>query len=279
LPCSQQTQMLGAWKGKKDISVVDVALFVQGKEGAPADAKTVALDHFEYDMDSDASNQKKLELLEQLVHDKKKVLIVTLIDPLFYLESAANGSVDTSAAGRERSRTLQRWGKVLDSFTTKRLQCTSLTYSKACYRILWSTFTRNEQAAFYSLAQDGWANYKNRAALEHLLLRGLIQRTPMFQIAPEFGHFGEFIGGAVTREERSRWDTLHVPGYFEWDGLRVMFVILLSGTVAAVLFFNQFVVLGYITSVISAFLPVAKLLTDMRGSRGAQATKTDGASA
>src|SRR5262249_12284328 len=146
--------------------------------------------------------------------------------------------------------------------------------SKACYRLLWSTCTRNERAALYGLAHDGWANYKNRAALEHLWQRGLLQRAPMFQITDRYADFGEFISGAVTREERNRWDVLHVPGIFDWDGLKATLIVVLTGTVAVVLFFNQQEVLGYITGAISTVLPLAKLLSDLRGSRGAAQAKT-----
>jgi hypothetical protein len=277
LPCSEKSIAL---ESRKDVSTIDLVHFIHDKQGLPKSAgNIVALDHFEVDMDDDAANEKKLELLEHLVRSKKTVLIITTIDPLFYLESAANGSIDTSASSRERSRMLQRWGRVLADFTKFRLKAEPMKCSKACYRILWSSFTRNEQAAFYGLARDGWANHKNHAALEHLLLRGLIRRTPMFEIAPEYADFAEYIRHAVTREERESWDVRHAPEFLDWDGLRVMFIILLTGTVAAVLFFSHFEVLGYITSAISVVLPLAKLLTDVRSGRGATAAKTDGASA
>src|SRR5262249_55769373 len=85
LPCSEKTRMLEA---EKCITVVDAALFLQGKQPAPDPASAiVAIDHFEFDMDDDAANCKKLDLLEQLVRNKQRVLIITTIDPLFYLES------------------------------------------------------------------------------------------------------------------------------------------------------------------------------------------------
>ncbi|HXA86609.1 MAG TPA: hypothetical protein VNZ47_16110 [Candidatus Dormibacteraeota bacterium] len=277
LPCSERSKAL---KSRKDVSTIDLVHFIHDRQGLPkSTGNTVALDHFEVDMDDDAANEKKLELVDHLVRSNKTVLIITTIDPMFYLESAANGSIDTSAKGSERSRTLQRWGRLLEDFTKFRLKGEAMKCSKACYSILWSSFTRNEQAAFYGLARDGWANHKNHAALEHLLLRGLIRRTPMFEIAPECADFAEYIKRAVTREERESWDVRHAPEFLDWDGLRVMFIILLTGTVAAVLFFSHFEVLGYITSAISVVLPLAKLLTDVRSGRGATATKTDGASA
>jgi hypothetical protein len=278
MPCSGKSGLLEA--RKNDISVINVALLIQSGGRVSDDLlPVVALDHFEIDMDNEAANKTKLELVEKLLRDEKKVLIITTIDPLFYLESTAEGTGDTSATGRERTRTLQRWGRALSDFTRGRLQSSDPTCSTACYRILWTSCTRNEQVALYGLAHDGWANYKNSAALEHLAERGMITDTPMFQLMPKYADFGAFISGTVTRDERKRWDIQHPAGYFDWDGLRGMFIILLTGTVAAVLFFNQQVVLGSLTSAISAVLPLAKALSDMRSSRNAAPAKSGGTAA
>jgi hypothetical protein len=279
LPCTERTKVL---ESTEDVSTIDLVHYLQGNQNLPESTQNiVVLDNFDIDMDDDAVNEKKLGLLEYLMRGNAKVLIITTIDPVFYLESAANGSLDTSIEGRKRTRMLQRWGRALAAFTTLRLMDGEQVWVKprSCYRHLWSSLTRNERAAFYGLARDGWANHKNHAALEHLLLRGLIQRTPMFQVAPPYAEFADYIKRAVTREERESWDVRHAPGFLDWDGLRVMFIIMLTGTVAAVLFFSHFEVLGYITSAISVVLPLAKLLTDMRTSRGAPATKTDEAAA
>jgi hypothetical protein len=279
LPCSERTKVL---ESRKHVTTIDLVHYLQSNPGLPKSTQNiVVLDNFDVDMDDDAVNEKKLELLEYLVQGNKRVLIITTIDPVFYLESAANGSLDTSTEGHKRTRLLQRWGHALAAFITLRLMDEEQNWVKlkSCYRRLWSSFTRNERAAFYGLARDGWANHKNHAALEHLLLRGLIQRTPMFQVAPAYAEFADYIKRAVTREERESWDVRHAPSFLDWDGLRVMFIILLTGTVAAVLFFSHFEVLGYITSAISVVLPLAKLLTDMRTSRGASPAKADGAAA
>ena len=278
LPCSERTKVL---ESRKDVTTIDLVQYLQSQGLPESTENIVVLDNFDADMDDDAVNEKKLELLEYLGRGNKRVLIITTIDPGFYLESAANGCLDTSTEGRKRTRMLQRWGRALAAFTTLRLMDGEQKWvkPKSCYRHLWSSLTRNERAAFYGLARDGWANHKNHAALEHLLLRGLILRTPMFQVAPRYAEFADYIKRAVTREERESWDVRHAPSFLDWDGLRVMFIILLTGTVAAVLFFSHFEVLGYITSAISVVLPLAKLLTDMRTNRGATTAKTDEAAA
>jgi hypothetical protein len=265
-PCSDVSATLEA----QNIKTTNMALFLQERQSGPEkSAKTIVLEDFDFEMNNSSLNNKKLELLEQLLKEGRKIVIITTIDPLFYLETMAHyGGEQPDAAGQERYRTLQRWAKVLEQFTTHRLNSKPKIWNEISCAMLRSTCTPLERAALYGLACDGWANYKNRAALEHLSKRGLIQSKPVFQIAPEYGEFAGYLRGAITREERSSWDVSHTPSFFEWDGVRVMFIILLLGTLAAVLIFNKHDVLGYITGAVSAFTPVAKLLSDMRAGRG-----------
>jgi hypothetical protein len=261
-PCSDVSATLES----QNIGATNMALFLQEKQSAPEKgAGTVVLDHFDFEMDKDSTNNRKLELLQELLKERRKIVIITTIDPLFYFETVRHYGEEHPGTGQERYRMLQSWAKVLEQFTTYRLNNKPKIWNEISCAMLRSTCTPLERAALYGLACDGWANYKNRAALEHLAKRGLIQSTPRFQIAPEYGEFARYLRGAMTPEERSSWDVLHTPHLFEWDGLRVMFIILLLGTVAAVLIFNKHNVLGYVTGAVSAVTPLAKLWSDMRG--------------
>jgi hypothetical protein len=262
LPLTGKTKLL---EQRNDIVLVDIATSVGKTLDLSSGDMPVVLDHFEFRMDSKEANRWKLELLEKLVvRQRRKVIIVTTIDPLFYFE-AASGPSKTLLAEFRYERSLEQWQRVLVDFKLMRLQTSSPVISTAYYSSLWSSCTWNEQVALYDLAHDRWTNHKNVRAIEHLLQRGIVDWNPMFQFTEEQQGMAEFIRKYVGKEERKRWEGQDLAGL--WDGLRIMLIILLVGTVATVLFFNQHEVLGYITTGISAILPFTKFLAEGRGNK------------
>jgi hypothetical protein len=82
----------------------------------PKDA-TLAVDHFEWKIDDPASNQTRLELLEKLLYEgNRKVVIVSTVDPLHYFrEEAAEILVDGTPSNAS-VHWLDRWTAVLKRF-------------------------------------------------------------------------------------------------------------------------------------------------------------------
>jgi len=159
---------------------------IRGQCGVGSDDSVVALDHFEYGMDDEQANLQKLEILEYLVFGRKrKVIIVTTIDPEFWFESALDDLPKPSSKSVLAGRDTQRWTRLLARFKLFRLEAsTPASRTKAYYQFLWETCTPSEQVALFHLAEGGWANHKNGAALRHLRQRG--QPLPERQQGPDF---------------------------------------------------------------------------------------------
>jgi hypothetical protein len=89
------------------------------KIGKPL-AKVVALAHFEFDIDNPNTNQKKLDLLEDLIYvQHKRIILLSTIDPMFYLSAGIPDIL--VASDKEKSlgsamQILDRWAAVLAHF-------------------------------------------------------------------------------------------------------------------------------------------------------------------
>lgn len=263
LPCSGRTKKLQQLEDV--VFTIDLAGVIEKKLASLNSIdKPVVIDNFEFAIDDEEANRIKLKLLEDLIFvRKKKVIIITTVDPHFYLTSQhASQQLSNEPAAR---RDMDRWTRMLASFDQIRLlKDDSSIHAESRFRFLWQTCTRNEQIALYHLSAEGWANYRNHDAIYHLWRRRLIECSP-FRFAPEHANFSKFILATVGQEERRLWELWE--GAAVWDGLSRTFLILLGGLFAAVLFFNQQEILAYVTTGVSALTPVAKLLSEARGSR------------
>jgi hypothetical protein len=164
---------------------------------------------------------------------------------------------------------MERWTRVLSRFDVFRLEPISTPVSNnSFHHFLWSTCTWTEKIALHSLANRGWANYKNYSALEHLFNRGLIKLAPG-RISDE--KFRRYVFSSITRQERKSLALRHKGDL--WDGLRTTLIVLLLGGLAAILFFNQNEVLGYFASGISALTAASKIISEVRQRRFAEAGK------
>jgi hypothetical protein len=127
------------------------------------------------------------------------------------------------------------------------------------YRLLWHSSTVTEQVVLYQLAVDGWVNYKNTPAIQHLSLRRLVDRCPSFQIAdPGFRRY------ILTQNHVRAWK--REEGDKPWDGLKIVIMLVMFSIISVLLLFAQQQTLAVVTGAAS----VVKILSDLRGrDRGA----------
>jgi hypothetical protein len=90
----------------------------------PSDsAVPIAIDHFEYRADDPQSNEQKLLLLEKLVFmEKRKVVIISALSPIFYFSCGGSGDDWDVKTGQEReepqaTQNLNRWVSVFRPFS------------------------------------------------------------------------------------------------------------------------------------------------------------------
>lgn len=79
---------------------------------------TVIVDHFEFDLDNPDACLSKLRLLEQLLYvRKRRVVLLSTVDPMFYLVAGAPEILTVSGEHPESpQRLLDRWSGVLSHF-------------------------------------------------------------------------------------------------------------------------------------------------------------------
>jgi hypothetical protein len=265
LPLAGKSQWL---KARAGVQVLNVAEFLRNPriDLRALREPVVALDHFEHGMFDAHANSRKLELLEALLFQaKKRVWIVTTIDPVFYFHDTA--VLESLAPGQEN----ERWANVLMQFEIRRLTPAPHRDTLDYYRLLWGTCTRSEKSALYQIATEGWANYKTAAGLEHLRKRGLIYGCPQCRIADE--RFRTHIRGRVGAEERLALQRHERSS--AWDGVGASIWIVLAATVAAVIFLNLSQWLGVLTTVIGVLGAANRLMSELRGRRAGAAPEVE----
>src|SRR5947209_6582850 len=272
-PCSGKTDKLTKLTHAGKAVYVDLTsgrLIARQKLNAGGPG-SIVLDHFETAMSEGVISKWVLELLEDLLSQGKKIIIVSTVDPHYRPGTVAD---DMDPALETSSRDLERAERVLGHFKTMRVEGEIIRHTDSCYHFLWTSCAWDEKVALYGIAKDGWANHKNFSALLRLYKRGLIKRDPNFILT--FAHFRHYLLRTISRREQRSLELKDTTGL--WDGLRIMFYVLLIGMVAAVLFFNQHEILGYITTGVSAILPAARLLSQIGGGKSSSA-KGDSAGA
>lgn len=245
---------------KCPVQVIDVATDHQSYK--PYVSGNIAvIDNFEYSMRDPELLRWKLELLEYLIGEGKIVIVITTIDPAFFIDNAADEpGFEDDAAHIE----LDRWARVLKRFKLYRLEGSPVAADSPFYhRVLWSSCTFSEQISLLALASHCWPNYKNNAALRHLRNRRLIAIQPEFRVLDD--GFAHFVAGSVTDPQRILWRARDARGFWDWEGLRIALIVLLLGAVAAVLFFSQKDTLGIVTGAIGALTAATKVISDFRG--------------
>jgi hypothetical protein len=233
----------------------------------PVAEPVIVLDHFEFNCQLPEPNRVKLEILEWLAHEPgKRVLIVTAIDPEFYLH---RGPIDDAGSpeGFAPGEYLDRWMAALASFDLRRLPLPTMVRNSYYHQFLWTVCSRSERVALYQLARDGWPNHQNWRALDHLLKRGLIERTPVIRFVDE--EFRNYVCTVVGPADVTLWE--REESITVWDGVRIAFYILALGGVVAVSVYHQQEVLAVFTTLLGIVPALGKLFSGMgRGDKAAK---------
>jgi len=157
------------------------------------------------------------------------------------------------------------------------------------YRVLWSTCTQDERLVLFQIAQDGWANPKNKVAIQQLQRRKLIVIPAQVNVSQPWsgnfalstlkGHVGirlmnesfrHFIRNSQQRDEIEAWE--READQSVWRFLKLSLGILTAAVAAWLLysqqqFFNTIV--AYVGALGAAAGIVFKLVGDLRGKNSA----------
>jgi hypothetical protein len=246
-------------KDRRDLWFIDVAGVLSGKEGADAELqpveefeRTFVLVHFDYWRESFEANAIKLELLERLAmrYPKSPVVIVSGSDPDYF----AGGGFDRSG------RSMERWPVALGGFPRVRILDWSESTPDVARRA-WVSCTTAERIALHQLAHDAWVNPKNGEALHQLQRRGLVGGRPLRIVDPALE---AFVAHSVDAREQQAWSKNDTSA---WDGIRLMFVVVLLGVLGAALFYSQQSVLGLVATGVGVLTPLTKLLSEANSFR------------
>ena len=251
---------------RKDVGLINFGEIIQGvnTETVHGTEPIVAIENYDYRADDESFNHKRLELLERLRAQRPsaRIVIVTTIDPVFHYRVGSDGSDSPVFSTLTSGGDADRWTRALIGFTRKRLPGEFSCATPERCRVVWSTCTVAERIALYQLAHDGWVNPKNEAALTQLQRRNLIRHIP-FNYADD--GLRKFIAKAIGSQDQKSWQKQDEAP--RWEGIRLTFVVLLSGLVAAILFFNQQTSLGVILTGLGVLTPITKLLSEAESLR------------
>jgi hypothetical protein len=92
----------------------------------------VVVDHFEFDMDNADTSFTKLKLLEQLLYvERKRVILVSAVDPMFYLATSSPEIITPNNGSHESpGQILDRWAAVLSMFEKAKFEDVKEGYFK-----------------------------------------------------------------------------------------------------------------------------------------------------
>ncbi len=216
---------------------------------------------FELGIKDPQKRTKTLELLEQIVDDpKRKLLLVSTLDPVYHLYSGRLR--DLKKMSQAELKTYSRWLNVLNSFETRRvLRAPDTVFTREDWHTLWDACSEREQIALWQLARYCVINPKNTGAVEHLYRRGILTYSE------QIGHFRVFQQGFkdfIVSELTGRQMELLMSCHKDtaWNGLKSVLII----TGLALPFFLAFTTADFWD------LGLGKLMTI--GSAGAAALQT-----
>ena len=230
-------------------------------DSGPA-GRNVRIADFEYGINDNAVNDRKLAWLERLMAlPDRNVVIVSAVSMAYVTVVAANADRWRALLDRfvcatvedldlqkkapaswlehetEYNSFLQILRRQLDSKSKeprRRLMDEISERAEAYYAALWSTFRDDEKLLLYHIARNGLANARSRRVLRRLMARGIVRRDPNLELFSET--FRLYVLDAAKREnlaDRARrerppstWDALRVPFFV----VIVSFLLLLFAT-------------------------------------------------
>ena len=239
------------------------------KAGSP-EKPLVVLDAFEYADDDERWTRSKVGLLETLLFQKPRAII------LLAKEHPETRSLDriaelqgSSAPNREHLVALHRrflW--ILGQFEVFRYgdwpQAGAGPETEAACRELWDFFTPGEKLVLYQVAQDGWVNPQNADAIRYLCRRGLISLAPMWRV--DHPGLSAFLEKASVAEEVHQHQTR--VGTSDWQLARSLFVVAAMLLLAMVLSTQEQSVttlVGWLGALAGSIPAVIRLLSLGRG--------------
>jgi hypothetical protein len=188
--------------------------------------KPIVIEDFEYRADDPKFNEEKLGLLEKLVFTGNcPILIISAVDPLFYLRSSDSG-VDPGH--------LARWAGVLARFEKRQFPPGAFPEQSEKHSLIWSCCTDEEKLMLVRLAQGALVNPKGGATMRQLLWKGLIVDKPK-PPRIEDQEFQKFVLSVQRPQDVLRWESAGGEG---WSTIRGGFAMVLVG-VGLILFVAQ----------------------------------------
>ena len=230
----------------------------------------VVLDAFDYAAEDDRRTRSKLGLLETLLSQKEKavVLLVKAHPEMRSLDRIAELQ-GGSAPSRENLVALHRrflW--ILGRFEVCRYgdwpQADAAAETEAAWRELWDSCTPDEKLVLYQVAEDGWVNPQNSNAIRHLCRRALISQVPMWRINQP--GLRAFLDDARVAEEVHQHQSR--VGTSDWQLARSLFVVgamLLLAMVLSTQEQSAPAVIGWLGALAGSIPAVIRLLSFGRG--------------
>ena len=82
--------------------------------------QVLVLDHFEFNLKNPDYNQARLELIEDLLRRSIRLVVVSTVDPLYFLTEGAPGVLSSAPDPAVAQERLDRWARALSQFTKVR---------------------------------------------------------------------------------------------------------------------------------------------------------------
>jgi len=253
-PGSGKTELASTWSSCRRIDLASQWGPCDGAE----DKTLVVLDHFEYQIDDAAQTLKKIELIESLIYrsDSRRVVVLSTIDPLFYIRAELRPREDLSVDENAVRAELLRRAAILSGFATRYYEGERRLAKKRLGATLWGTCTTLEKSALLQIALNGWPNYKNHEALAHLKDRRILVDSPGLRIADEpLQHYVR----NLTEAESHSLTPHNVQSV--WSAVRLAMTIFFLAALGVLLYLSQNEVLGAFVSLFGLVAPMARFLT------------------
>jgi hypothetical protein len=252
----------------------------------------VVIDRFDTNKDDAACNLRKLELVERLVKEKRRILIVSAVDPITF-------PLSNSTSSKDREQDAERWSLMLNSFVRgdtleqadpndrrasappvrigpwpsvahpppqpgsngeddEEFICQMGDQAEAYYRGVWSNCSKDERLTLFRIAQDGLVS-RFDPDLRRLMQLGLVVRDPSLQLRDK--SFRRFVL-AVSADEGV--NTYRADIQSNWDRLKAPLLLILLGVIAF-LFLTQKELYDSTISLVSALTGGAFALLKLFG--------------
>ena len=256
-PCSGKTAVANEERG--DTILIDLASEIDRKAAKVLSYPIAVLDHLEVMLTSSAYRAELLNILEHLLLDQQSSLVlISTVDPLFYTTSLFRSFEVPESAQDLGPDEYGRWLRILRRFVMLPYVYPGDQMSQESYYYTFISSTPLERLVLQRLAMGEWPNYRDADAILQLVKRGLV----IFDPAPRFSseEFGQFVNETFAADKEQVW-TPHQQNAV-WDGVKIMYAVLLLGLLATVFFLKNHEMLAYITSGFTAFTPLVKTIAE-----------------